>query len=339
MALTDTRAAGSAPPPSGVAPNPGPVPPSVFRPMDWLAMAYLAATFVLLAVFHRAAPRALPLAALHLSGIAAIVILRRTPLCRYRLTRIVLDFYPLPLFALLYSELAVVDRLLHPTAFFDAPIQRFEGWFFRTQPSQVLHVDLPYRWLGEYLHLGYLSYYSLGPVLVITLWFRRPREQFERAIATIGLAFILSFGFFIAVPVTGPFHAFGPIDPSRLGVFLPRVTRWLLDRGSSLGTAFPSSHVAVSTTTWIMAMRYHRRIAFAYLFLVPALAMGAIYGGYHYATDVTAGAVLAVVTGTLGHRLVAAIQSRGDARGQSVPVEGGGPASSRSREASTLSAS
>jgi len=43
-----------------------------------------------------------------------------------------------------------------------------------------------------------------------------------------------------------------------------------------------------------------------YAFLVPALALGTIYGGYHYATDVIAGLLLAVLVGTLGHRWVSA---------------------------------
>jgi membrane-associated phospholipid phosphatase len=65
--------------------------------------------------------------------------------------------------------------------------------------------------------------------------------------------------------------------------------------------------VAVSTATWIMAMRYQVHVGRVYFFLVPALALGAVYGGYHYATDVAAGALLGIAVGTWGHRLVLAL--------------------------------
>jgi membrane-associated phospholipid phosphatase len=274
-------------------------------PVDWLTVGYLGITLILLIVFAHRTPLSFPLGVVHVAGIAAIVILRSTALGDTQGARALLAFYPLPLFALLYSEVGILCRLIHPVVFFDSAIQVVETRWFGGEPSQYLHLRWPWPPLGEYLHLGYVSYYTLVPTLCIVLWFTRPREVFDRALATVALVFYVSFLFFIVMPVKGPFQHFGPIDPERLGIILPKVARWVLDRGSSVGAAFPSSHVAVSVATWIMAMRYQRPLAVLYLFLVPALALGAIYGGYHYATDVLAGAVLGVLVGTLGHGLVA----------------------------------
>jgi membrane-associated phospholipid phosphatase len=69
----------------------------------------------------------------------------------------------------------------------------------------------------------------------------------------------------------------------------------ILHAGSSIGTAFPSSHVAISTTALLQALRYDRFVSVVLLVLVPSLALGAVYGGFHYAIDAVCGAVLALI--------------------------------------------
>jgi membrane-associated phospholipid phosphatase len=61
--------------------------------------------------------------------------------------------------------------------------------------------------------------------------------------------------------------------------------------------------VSISVTVWIMAMRYHRGLALALAAFVPAMAAGAVYGGFHYLLDIAAGAVLGIAAGVWGHRL------------------------------------
>jgi membrane-associated phospholipid phosphatase len=177
-------------------------------------------------------------------------------------------------------------------------------------PSQDLYTRLGSKLLGDYLHLGYISYYLLAPALMLTLWFRRPRVEFEQALACIALSFYISFIIFSSWPVAGPYHMLPRPEMSELGYVLPAVARGIIDRGSSIGAAFPSSHVAVALTIWIMAMRFHSGLAVAYALLVPALAIGAIYGGFHYATDILAGAILGLLVGTLGFSLTVAVSKR-----------------------------
>jgi membrane-associated phospholipid phosphatase len=78
----------------------------------------------------------------------------------------------------------------------------------------------------------------------------------------------------------------------------------ILRAGSSRGTAFPSSHVAVSVAQTLALWQLARGVAPA---LAPAttvatvlLAAGAVYGGFHYAVDVLAGALVGAVTGLAG---------------------------------------
>ena len=264
------------------------------RPVDWFTVAYLGVTLLLLLLRGSRIDDAHLLAGVHVLGIALIVAFRWLGIDRWRAGDLLLGFYPLVLFALFYTEVGVLNQLITPGVFHDSAILEIEEKVFRGQPSQELYRRLDSRLLGEYLHLGYFSYYFLVPILGFTLWFRRPREQFDRAVACIAFVFYSCFLIFIFYPVTGPYHVVTAPPPAEgVGYVLPNVTRWLLDRGSSVGTAFPSSHVAVAVVTWLMAIRYHTGIAVLYAFLVPALAVGAINGGYHYATDIVAGALLA----------------------------------------------
>lgn len=273
------------------------------RPVDVITVIYLGGMLIPL-LLSASVPGAAFLAGVHAAGIAALIGARRLGLHRTRIGDWVLALYPLPLFGLFYSEVGVVIEWVHGGLMHDAAIQGLEAAVFGGQPARELYLDFPSRILGDYLHLGYTSYYLLPPTLVGVLWFRRPREEYDLAIATVALSFYVCFAIFVLYPVAGPYHSFphNPVDA--VGTYVPPLTRWILDRGSSVGAAFPSSHVAVATAIWIMAMRYHKALAVVLAFLVPALAVGSVYGGYHYAVDATAGALLGLLVGTAGHGLI-----------------------------------
>ena len=76
---------------------------------------------------------------------------------------------------------------------------------------------------------------------------------------------------------------------------MPPLVHWVLRHGSSVGTAFPSSHVAVAVTVLLLARNYGRTAFLCLLALVPGLAVGAVYGGFHYAVDTVAGTLLALI--------------------------------------------
>jgi membrane-associated phospholipid phosphatase len=77
---------------------------------------------------------------------------------------------------------------------------------------------------------------------------------------------------------------------------------WLLEAGSARGTAFPSSHVAVAVVQSAFALKYQRRVGWVATVATILIGCGAVYGGFHYATDVIAGAAL-------GLAVVAALQT------------------------------
>jgi membrane-associated phospholipid phosphatase len=117
------------------------------------------------------------------------------------------------------------------------------------------------------------------------------------------LTYAVCFAAFLLFPVEGPRYAWGappnvPSGPIR------SLTLAILERGSSRGTAFPSSHAAVAAAQAIMALRSQRRIGVAVSVASALLMIGAVYGGFHYAVDMLAGAVVGLIVALVVARSV-----------------------------------
>ena len=71
-----------------------------------------------------------------------------------------------------------------------------------------------------------------------------------------------------------------------------RLSHFVLEQGASRGAAFPSSHVGVSVAQALTMLRFRRRHASWVTVLTVLVALGSVYGGFHYGTDAIAGALL-----------------------------------------------
>jgi membrane-associated phospholipid phosphatase len=252
-------------------------------------------------------------AALHLGG--ALLVLGAPPFrtlvpaLRRRWSgavNFIADWYPLLLIPALYGELEPLNRAIYDGRYFDSLIIHWEGILFGGQPSQVLAAVLPSLFLSEVLHAAYLSYYLIifGPPLYLYLTGRR--EAFRAVVFGLMLVFILHYLFFIYFPVQGPRYLFPAPDGVLATGFFYQLTHRILEAGSSQGAAFPSSHVGVAFAQAALAVRYLPRLAPTLFVAATALSIGAIYGGFHYATDAVAGLAL----GLLGVALARALRRR-----------------------------
>ena len=104
------------------------------------------------------------------------------------------------------------------------------------------------------------------------------------------IAYSVCFITYAVFPVDGPRYLVGPAaapdGPVRSFVLA------LLDRGSSRGTAFPSSHVAASLVSALCALRYQRKVGLVVTPFAVALVLATVYGGFHYAVDALVGVIL-----------------------------------------------
>jgi membrane-associated phospholipid phosphatase len=229
---------------------------------------------------------------------------------------VLLDWYPALLIPVLYTELAQLILAVHHGLYFDAPIQAVEERIFGGAPSREFAAAFPQRWLSELLHSGYLSYYFLIYVPPIVLYASRGRDAGRKAIFSLMLTFAVHYLFFIYFPVQGPFYEYpSPVATNTSGP-LHRLTQVALT-ASSRGAAFPSSHVGVAVAQVLTTARFHSRAAVWLAPMALLLALGAVYGGYHYATDVVCGAMLgaaAVLLAPAAYRALGGSWSKGATR-------------------------
>jgi membrane-associated phospholipid phosphatase len=267
-------------------PNEGPG----LRPVDALIVGYLLMTSVLLLAFPHHVP-AWPLL-LSLRLLVVVAILRcAAARPKNRFLKLVRDWYPIAMFVPLYAELSALTNLF-THARYDSLVVGWEQAIFGGQPSQTLRSLLPSRAISEYVHFSYFYYYFVPTTLALGLYARGARARFSDALSATLLAFLSCCMVYIIFPVVGPYHYFGhPPASSWPGIFGP-LTHTLVEKGSSLGTAFPSSHTAVAVCVWLSAWRLARPGFWVLSLIVPALALGTVYGGFHYAVDTLAGAAL-----------------------------------------------
>lgn len=289
------------------------------RPVDRLTVGYLVLAPV--ALLGPGRPAAwLALLAAHGVVVAAIVLRARrraaerdvggaTARVRHGLGL----WYPLLLMPFLYAELRLLNQSLG-SGYHDGAIIAVEGALFGTQPAQTLAGALPYPLLSELLHLGYISYYVLiyGPPLVLFL--KRRQSAFTEMVFYEMLTFYVCYLIFVFFPVQGPRYLW-PAPPGVPDGPVRALALRILEAGSSRGAAFPSSHVAVAVMQALLAFRLLPRLAPFVAVLAVLLGLGAVYGGFHYATDVVAGAALALIVFSVAGRLRTRLgRGEGDSR-------------------------
>ncbi len=215
---------------------------------------------------------------------------RRLPGARWaRFARIA---YPVALTPVLYAELAHLNQLL-TSGYLDALVQGWERAVFGAQLSVEAARRFDAFWLSELLHTGYFAYYLIVPTALFGVFVTRGAAGLHRVTFQIALAFFSSYVVFVLLPVAGPRYLFPPISGAGAEGRVFELVHAVLERGSSKGTAFPSSHIAASWAAVLACWRIDRRWFWLLAAPAGALALGTVYGRFHYGVDAAAGIALA----------------------------------------------
>lgn len=287
----------------------------------------LAAYHVFLAVIIMArgpftAGRGWLLLAIALFGVL-LILFRRLP-AGSRFGNLVHTFYPLVLFGGLYTALGTLNEGLDPGRIpaNEALVQGWETALFGGQPSYDLIRRYPSVFFSGLLHLAYFSYY---PTILLPPPILAARGDWDGARRVIGAsitAYMMCFVVFTLFPVAGPNWVFDhPTGPVR-EVWSARLVYTLLEGGSSVGTAFPSSHVAATFATVIVAWRVWRPLGWITVGPFVLLTIAVVYCQMHYAIDATVGLVFGAAAAYLSYRFWWSQAVEGG-RGRSKAVGGG----------------
>jgi membrane-associated phospholipid phosphatase len=269
-----------------------------------LVVAFLAAGTVPMAAYAHATGDAAPLLA-HLAALGAALLVAATRRAALRPAR---DWMPLALGPFLYVEMRwLIEGIGRPHA--DAVVRGWEGLLFPSDPSATWAPRAAHPGLSEALHFAYASYYLLVYVPPAILYLRGRRDAFAATLLALTLVYGICFAAYLVFPVDGPRYLVGPAaapdGPVRTFVL------HLLAAGSSRGTAFPSSHVAASVVASLCALRFQRPVGVVVSVLTAGLALGTVYGGFHYAVDALAGGIVGLAAWLLASALWRALSSPG----------------------------
>jgi membrane-associated phospholipid phosphatase len=111
--------------------------------------------------------------------------------------------------------------------------------------------------------------------------------------------YYICYTFFRFFPVAGPRYIFPLQETPAIHTPIAAFAHKLVAGGSSWGTAFPSSHVAVAFVNAANSWRSSHKFGGSVWILALLLAFATVYGQFHYAIDAVAGAAMAfLVLGT-----------------------------------------
>ena len=220
---------------------------------------------------------------------------------------------PLAAVPFLYAELPSLMPVLGGS-FHDQAVRSWEVAVFGISPAATLASRMPSAALSELLHLGYLAYYPIIYVPPLALFLAGRRREMAATVSGLMATYAVCFIVFVVFPVEGPRYEWG----SPAGIpdgWIRRFTLGLLNAGASRGAAFPSSHVAVAVAQSVMALHWQPRLGRVVAITTSLLAVGAVYGGFHYGVDALAGGGVGLAAGVI------AIGILGDlARGSKVDI-------------------
>jgi membrane-associated phospholipid phosphatase len=259
---------------------------------DRLTLAYLLFTSTLLVICQRRVARWPELLLIHCGLSCAIIALAAFRERGRQITRVLSHWYPLLLPGFFFEEIGALVHAIFP-GWFDHLLIAADYALFGAHPTVWIEQFSSY-WLTEYMHLVYTLYLPLIPAFGAWLWLGGRRAEFTAFVTAMCVTYYLDFLIFILFPIEGPHHTLAHLQQVELagGPFTTLIN--LIEKhGRVHGGAFPSNHIAGSMVVLFAALRFARRLGYALAPLALSICVATVYGRYHYAIDVFAGAVMA----------------------------------------------
>ncbi|MFQ5607232.1 MAG: phosphatase PAP2 family protein [Candidatus Zixiibacteriota bacterium] len=234
-----------------------------------------------------------------LVAVAVALIVRFLPLGRHRLTDIIRLVYPALLFGYFYNQTGGLMRLVYPE-FFDSWFVGWEAGVIGANPT--LWLDRSFLgtggapWVTELLSMCYFSYYIMFPATLIPLLVLKRYRLTQEILTAVLITFAVSFNLFWFFPLEGPRWHFAEVYQYDItGAFFRPLVDFVIANGAVRGGCMPSTHTGVALVVLVYLYREYRKWFWVALPLVIGIGLGAVYGRFHYATDISVGAAIAAV--------------------------------------------
>jgi membrane-associated phospholipid phosphatase len=212
--------------------------------------------------------------------------------------------YWLPAIFLLvtYFEAGLLIPQIHPfdDHRIDRALQAVDVWLLGDPSGFIAGLASPM--LSDLLTICYWGYYVFPLALPAVLYARGTLREFQRVVAIILIAFLLSYAGYFAFPAIGPHRLF---DGQRIvaleGYGLAgRAYTILRVLPIEPPDAFPSGHALIGVLVPALAWRTSRPLFLVLCPLGLGIVLATIYLRFHYVADVLAAFALAPIAWKLG---------------------------------------
>jgi membrane-associated phospholipid phosphatase len=210
------------------------------------------------------------------------------------------DWLPAIFFISVFEEISYLSLSLRGD-WQSAHIVAFESLWFAVPPALWMHQRAA-AWLVQFLEFGYFVFYPLYPIVGGLLWVWRERQPFTKAFRrltdALSVGYLICYATYLLFPTRSPANSIGvqQFGGAQRGMFQALV-QLIQNHAGVHGNAFPSAHIMLAFVVLIFAYRFLPRLAPWLLFPVVLMCFGAVYDGYHYASDVMVGAAMGIVVG------------------------------------------
>lgn len=228
--------------------------------------------------------------------------------------------YPAFLFTFFYRSTGGLMFLIHDQ-FYDARLIAFEQSIFGIEPTRFIDSLLPLPLVTEIVSACYFSYYFMFPALIIPLFTSRRFELLGRFLSAVSIMFFLSYLTFFLWPIEGPRWVFADQYANTVEGYLFRwLVEFVIDTGAVRGGAMPSSHTGAALLVLYYAWKARPSTIWWLTPVVIGLAVGTVWGRFHYVSDVLVGAIYALIGLAAAEQMARHSRREADQRNRTEPA-------------------
>jgi len=262
---------------------------------DWIIIGYCLLMLLAILLFGRPLDEYTGELAFYMTmATVAFLILRLVDASASRWHALVRLLYPAAMFTFFYRATGGLMFLL-TDQYLDWQVVTFENMLIGTNPTLYIDAHLLNVWTNEILSFCYFCYYPMLPAFLIITFTKKNYRVIREFSAAACLTFFISYLLFSLYPVEGPRWHFAELYANTIEgpIFRPLVET-VIDRGAVHGGAMPSSHTGIALVIMLFCFRYYRKAGWLLLPIVTGLALGTVWGRFHYASDVFVGAAIGI---------------------------------------------
>lgn len=264
-------------------------------PIDWITFGYILFNFVYISLgWSRIPDPGKHLGIFAVISAALFILIRLHHEKSHWLLSFLRYWYPFLLFGYFFNLSTQANLVIFPD-FIDPFFQRIDEMIFGYQPVLVWGQRYDNFILSELLYFSYFSYYLVMPGIAL-LFFIKKREFFEKYVFVMTFVFYLCYMTYYFLPVAG--GKILPGVPEMIteysgGVF-QHIMAFIYRASDHTGSAFPSSHVAITVVVNMAVLQYFRKFGYWLLPLTILLSISTVYCHYHYFIDTIFGLIYGI---------------------------------------------